>query len=456
MRFPFTVPMLVGSALRSDRRLPRMDPMTGRSGFIVDRQDSDIALRRAIGRRSHGDLAHDEDNREEEEEDRGRDFFFPLPSLSDAVFAVDSLSTDFSGERPPPVRETEVTLVDVDARRLPIGATVVVVETTLKLPAEWSSKLVLGSVVVCSGPDDDGIEMVGLAKLGAANPVRVGISAWRTGHPSTIRQARISRHLSHAAVMPRPWARLVCGDTTFVMTESPEARTLETLIEEIEASQPSMVGPIMPIRTALPLMIDMLRGAVELEELGVAHGNLCEATIHLVDGDTHTVIPDLRSACIAHASGDAVSCAGLARAFHGSAYRHAPEMKDGLPHDVTCNVWQLGLVFSRMLFGGVLPTQWFVSNVAPGLNDSSVLGRLQIREVIREQFKFNISPATIRLFSHGDILGLLAGMLEKDPELRFTAKDALRYAIRVAKDRGLPERPNRTPAGRPQFLTGGL
>jgi len=104
---------------------------------------------------------------------------------------------------------------------------------------------------------------------------------------------------------------------------------------------------------------------------------------------------------------------------------------------VASNVWQLGLVFARLIFGGDVPTK----RCAEGADDRTAEGRSWIRESIRDDFRIHLDPAYIAMYQgHGDVLRLLHGMLQRDETLRLTAKDALRMARGAAISRGLASR----------------
>lgn len=52
----------------------------------------------------------------------------------------------------------------------------------------------------------------------------------------------------------------------------------------------------MPLEKSLPLIIDLLHSLVSLEFLGVAHGDLVESALYVVDGGSHVMTFDLGTA----------------------------------------------------------------------------------------------------------------------------------------------------------------
>jgi len=171
-----------------------------------------------------------------------------------------------------------------------------------------------------------------------------------------------------------------------------------------------------------------------MESLGIAHGDITESNIYIVNG-THmrTVFDDYRHACVPNSEDDEVSCLGLAGVLCGSAFRHAPEMIHGIPNHVANNVWQLGIVFANLMLREVLPT-W----LGHALSDNVALDRLAIREFMRESFSISDDVAFLHAqIRYGDVMGVVAGMLEKDPKHRSTPEEATKQLLQVAATRGI-------------------
>jgi len=119
----------------------------------------------------------------------------------------------------------------------------------------------------------------------------------------------------------------------------------------------------------------------------------------------------------------------------GSAFRQPPEGAGGAD---AANVWQLGLVFARLLFGGELATKWEAVLQAPDLDDRSAEGREVIERVVREHFAIQELPGFKRLSEeHSDLRDIVVSMLAKSPDQRATSEQALGAVTDAAKQRGI-------------------
>lgn len=95
----------------------------------------------------------------------------------------------------------------------------------------------------------------------------------------------------------------------------------------------------------------------------------------------------------------------------GSAYLHAPEMYCGHPNQVANNVWQLGLIFAKMVFG-VLPTEHAAAQAMSAETarrlDTTPGGREIIRDFVRSHFSLYDTPGFERL--SGEPLSIVAAV----------------------------------------------
>eukprot|EP00429_Kryptoperidinium_foliaceum_P076154 CAMPEP_0176223864 /NCGR_PEP_ID=MMETSP0121_2-20121125/20963_1 /TAXON_ID=160619 /ORGANISM="Kryptoperidinium foliaceum, Strain CCMP 1326" /LENGTH=298 /DNA_ID=CAMNT_0017563109 /DNA_START=1 /DNA_END=895 /DNA_ORIENTATION=- len=273
--------------------------------------------------------------------------------------------------------------------------------------------------------------MRGIARLTQDGEVK--FASWQPADAASRRQIRLSEILSGSGVVPRVLDVHTYHEATFVLTESPGTRTLASIISEWERRGASPRETSVPIDQALRLMLNMLRGLDVMEHYGVAHGDLTESNIYVME-DNRTLIDDFRSACIVGSTDEETSCAGLAGTLCGSAFRHAPEMKDGIPSRLENNIWQLGLVFARLLLGDIVP-QWAKRD----FDDSTGQGRRHIREFTYRHFSIWDDAEFKRLYpAHSDVLRIVAGMLEPDPRRRWTTQMALQSATQAAAQRGIP------------------
>jgi len=302
------------------------------------------------------------------------------------------------------------------------------------LPADWAWELQPGSAEFIPGEATSNPRMVGVA-LSASN-LEVKFGVWQTRDAATRRHLRISEMLSGSGIVPRIMDIRAHPEETFVLTESPGTRTLAALMADWQQRGVPPGEPVVPLDEALPLMVDMLEGLAMMEWFGVSHGDLTEANIYVVDGaPVLTLFDDFRSACVATSADGEISCRGLADTICGSALRHAPEMVNGVPARVSDNVWQLGLVFANLLLGDYLSV-W----QDRAFDDSTAIGRQGIREFMQREFSIWDAAFPKLDKEFGDVLRILAGMLETDPKRRMTTDMALRRARQVAARRGIPLR----------------
>jgi len=310
-------------------------------------------------------------------------------------------------------------------------------EGTALVPRVWAPKFEDGSVRCASGRSARGAELIGWARMSSRSKLDLAFEVWRAKDPAAVRQHRMLQSLEVTGFVPKVFESLVHPKSVFILTESPGSRSLATLIDESKAREGA---PHLPLKTSLPLMLDMLRGVADLELLGAVAGDLSEQSMYVLgDGlDARVLLVDLRSVCFLDTDDDAVSCAGLAGRLHGSAYRHAPEVVGEVPETLSSNVWQLGLVFARLLLGGDAPTQAEAKNWPAEFDDFTAAGRAHIREAIRKHFELCEAPGFTTLNrACDDILDVVEGMLEKDPKKRLTAQAALSLMEEVAASRGI-------------------
>jgi len=322
----------------------------------------------------------------------------------------------------------------------------------IPLPAAWARKFDPATVVYSFCDETPGAEMIGRGRLAAKPDFELAFSAWTPGDPATVRQERMSQILSYSGFAPTLFEKHDYPEGVFMLTESPGMRTIADLIAEGEAREAGGAhAPVVPLETALPLMGDMLRGLEALTAMGVVLGDLSEHSIYIIDNDTHAMIVDFRSAGLVDSLDADTSCSGLAGGLHGSAFRHAPEMEDGLPSEVPNNIWQLGLVFARMVLGGEALTEIEVKRREADLDDTTEEGGRKVRALLREHFSAKEALANSGLREeYDDILTLIEGMLVKSPEHRWTAQMAFVEATDIATTRGVSGFTKRWPRSLPR------
>lgn len=309
------------------------------------------------------------------------------------------------------------------------------------------------------GPDEgSSSHYMATAKLLASPEFRVRISAGRSDAPETIRELLASQLLSQTGCVPTFFERQVFADATFMMTEYVGGRTLEALVKERSAR--ANKHPAVPLQQALPLMMDLLRGIQSMEHLSIVHGDLSEANVYLVDGDRRAVITNFHHACLQDTADERLDCAVKEGSLpKGSELRQAPETRE-TSGGTAGNVWQLGLVFARMMFGGDVPTEATVlekmstadmAKLAASVMKDGSSGevRERVREVIQRHFSISQAEGFERLQGeYEDVLNILVGMLAKDSGGQLRALLSMVEGVR--RENG-PEVPRR---GSPDNLAG--
>jgi len=366
--------------------------------------------------------------------------------------ADDSEMTRVAPKRPrhtemAPLKASSPLLVDVPVKGKWTQQEIVV-------PKEWAGKLDTGSVVVGKRDETMPSYYTASANMLAAPGVKVQLSAAPADAPGTLRALLVSQLLSQTGSVPTFFERQHYPDATFMLTEDVGNRKLEALIAE--RSPPADSGPAVPLEQSLPLMIDLLRVLESMEHLRIVHCGLSEANIHLVDGDKHAVVTGLHDACLQDSMDARLRCSGVMHAPAGAEFRQAPETPAGRAGGVPSNVWQAGLVFARMLFGGEVVTEAVVlkhmrpQDIAKLANsawrakdgddesDSAWEVQEEMRKIIKQHFSIREVEGFQRLGEkYADVLEVLEGMLQKRPDDRWSAERARGAMELIALERGV-------------------
>mmetsp|Transcript_124774 Transcript_124774/g.358345 ORF Transcript_124774/g.358345 Transcript_124774/m.358345 type:complete len:492 (+) Transcript_124774:91-1566(+) len=227
-------------------------------------------------------------------------------------------------------------------------------------------------------------------------------------------------------------------------------KPLEVSLPASEAA-PEGVEPWFPLEAGLPLVLDVLRGVEGLDSRKVVHLDLSEPSSVSVR-DRRAIIAGFEGmSCMI--DGNPECRAWLEERIVGSAYRQAPEMRDGMPTGPENHVWQVGLLLAKMTLA-ICPTDRLVLEHIPDayskMIDFSREGRERIHEVIRTHFSIREEPRFQALEQKApDIARLLEGMLENDPSKRWTARQASQELKAVMQSREMevlpPLEPQRLP-----------
>mmetsp|Transcript_77027 Transcript_77027/g.222752 ORF Transcript_77027/g.222752 Transcript_77027/m.222752 type:complete len:469 (+) Transcript_77027:90-1496(+) len=316
------------------------------------------------------------------------------------------------------------------------------------LPSEWADKI-NHDTIHARGPKLSKADRW-RANLVASPTVEVAFEV-RTTNPEVERGIRIME-------LTRSMPGIIClydhasvGGVSWTMTENVGDTDLWSYFRTLKAKRPERPqgGVWMELDHALPLLVDVLRGVVSLDSRGLVHMDMTGPSSVVLVPDykaqrDRALISNLgRAACVLDGSDRDLSCdAFCAGRIVGSAIRQAPEMERGMPLGPKCNVWQVGLVFAKMCMG-MYPTDEVVLEHIPDVHELSLDfdfdGREQIREVIREEFDVRGLRAFEGLFKdHPEVADLVAGMLQVDPEKRWSVEHALIAAIGLTRYYQIP------------------
>jgi len=304
----------------------------------------------------------------------------------------------------------------------------------IALPLDWCEQFQVGSLGVA------GVHFVfGRARLACDPGFEVAFQI-AEATPESETAVLAMQRLQHSGSVLSLYESRHVEKAIFFLTESPGEETLESMLfatwEHKKRSGAS--GDLaMPPGVALDLLIDLLEGLKAMEDAGIVHGSLMESRICVKADHTgwRAVISDFRDARFIDQPG--LGAQSLSPAFH-----HAPEMVGGYPTGLTNNVWQIGLIFARMLAGGLsVPTMTELEKLTGkgGVRslDLHAGGRDYIRHFVAKKFDVLKSDGIVGLDpEYTDLVGLAAGMLTRDPARRWSASGALEAALKVAAGRG--------------------
>lgn len=325
------------------------------------------------------------------------------------------------------------------------------------LPTDWAGKLLARDLAVWPAPLGKGFYFAGRGRLSADPQTEVHFTARESGTPETQREIRMSRLLAGTGVTPIVIESQVFPEATFIMTESVGRRSLDWVIRR-HSHGLGDGGPTVPLNVSLPVMLDIVRALGILTDLGIVHGDLTEDDVAVVE-NRHALIVDFRKSCVVGSSDPELGCAALAHTILGSAYRHPPEAEGECPNAMSNDMWQLGLIFARMLLGGdEAPTKAAAirAEMLQQLDDATPHGRWDVRNFVRFHFDVKEVPAYRRLsaFGLGDVLEILDGLLEKNPAERWRPQRVESALEKAARDRGIELPAPRAPTLAPEDWVG--
>jgi len=301
------------------------------------------------------------------------------------------------------------------------------------LPAEWVKRFEPGTIYVAFGSRAKYPYYVGFATL-KHDAWDIMFSARSAATHEAGRELRALRALGATGVTPVLLDAVEYHDLVLLVMETPGSRQMEEEIKGRIAKATVSSEPLMPLDEALPLMISLLQCAEVLERKRIIHGELTEENIFIVNGGDRAMLVGFHAACV-----DGERGGGCAGAPTVSALRQAPEMEGGRPSGVSNNVWQLGLVFARMLLGGeVLTKEILFLFPEREFDDSTEEGQKEIRDLISRYFLAQPTMGYSRLSAeYADVLEIIDRMLVKNPAERWSASRVLELAREVAAKRNV-------------------
>mmetsp|Transcript_12294 Transcript_12294/g.35347 ORF Transcript_12294/g.35347 Transcript_12294/m.35347 type:complete len:524 (+) Transcript_12294:110-1681(+) len=326
----------------------------------------------------------------------------------------------------------------------------------ITLPAAWVRNFVEGSLFLTNEGLPTSASFTGKALVHGTT--KLSFSARSATAPGAASELRALEVMSPTGCVHACYEAQQFSDTNFMLTERIASTVLDLLIDECLAKGTSDSSPVMSPSESLPVLIDMLRALAHMEDAGLVHGDITERNIKVEGMDGHALITNFHSSCFPDAEDPELHCDRVGGPARGSVYRLAPEVAGGGPVTPKNNVWQLGLVFAKMNFG-VLPTEkWVTKNLLAGQDarqyENTPEGHDAICEQIAESFDIHNFGAFKRLSKKNrDLMDILVGMLEKDPEYRWTAKYALERALLAASKHEAPVLGRRTPAELPRCFS---
>lgn len=309
---------------------------------------------------------------------------------------------------------------------------------SMQLPAEWVRKL--DGVDYRSFSELRGRDELLLGRVAGSTDYGVAIWRWRAADPATTRHFRIHDMLADLPFVAKTFERRAFGEWAFTLLQPRTHRPLSALILEHEPDWNTYREPLVPLSQALPLMIDILAGFKEINARGVVIADLHHDTVSLSAEGTHMWLDDFRYAGVELSSDPQVSCGGIALPGRPVVppCHLAPETQGDAAARLSSNQWHLGLIFAHMLLGAN-PVEQLVFRMHGSIDYSSDEGRALIREATRRHFfVWEMRGFHDLMVDYSDVLKIVSGLLEKDPNIRWTAEEAWREAVKVAEARGIP------------------
>mmetsp|Transcript_94473 Transcript_94473/g.272098 ORF Transcript_94473/g.272098 Transcript_94473/m.272098 type:complete len:355 (+) Transcript_94473:534-1598(+) len=303
------------------------------------------------------------------------------------------------------------------------------------IPKAWAQQLLPGSIEPLGGSSYN-------AKLACAPGVAVQL---KVVEDFMLKSVITSPRIHSIEGFVNKIALAASQSTAYMLSEAEDGSLLDYMRPKMRAMPRG--SPLMPYRVSLPLLVDMLRGVMLLNDAGIL-AVLTERNLGMKNG--RVVFSNFESTTVAVSPSTSVSLSGHTL----SAAREAPELNMVFPKTwATSNTWSIGLIFAAMCTGRS-PTERYIEKRFPQVSKAfgTKAGDNQVRDIIRWHFSVFFDD-DVKQLEDEKIKELINGMLREEPEKRWTVEEALQFTLELAKDRGIevpsqPWSPMRLPDGR--------
>lgn len=312
------------------------------------------------------------------------------------------------------------------------------VVTSVNLPTDWAKLFVDGTLRPVW--IDEGRCEILVAECATDPGVHLAVKIMSSEAKETKNDIKMMQMLRQSGNVVSLLGSQDVGPLTFLLMPAAQL-DLEQWLRYKRETQTRFSTP----EESLPMLIDLLRGIKDLGDVGIVHPAIEPSNILLKDG--RPLISDFASAVIIDKSDLNFGTGSMDNLPRMNQFVLPPETIRGLPTGGSNMVWQVGLIFFRILFG-YLPTESAVWRIDKTLMESDWTPEVDdvVQDIIRNHF-FIEEEYGCKAFleEHEDIRKLLEGMLEVDPEDRWDAAKALREAETVARRRSIKVPAERQP-----------
>lgn len=313
--------------------------------------------------------------------------------------------------------------------------------TRVRIPKDWSPMLSQHNLRLLSSLPHSKI-YIGSSKSG-----RIAMKVAKSGARAS-NEVDMLRRVRGSGNVVAYLASEEFPDETYIAMDCAEDSLYDYMKRWREAN-----GERMPLSESLPILVDLLRAARDLEALHIVHGSIWEGDVLMKHG--RPLLASFGLATVVRGSDDDIGYAAVSL-FEGrqlstvDVVAMPPETIRGLPTGPSNNVYQVGAVFASMSLA-FPPVYNFLANAVPeaegekrdveGWNATTV-DRAQ--DVVRRRFSLQNSVGYQSL-EDTDVRDILTGLLATSVDRRWTATGALQEVLAIAARRGIAVPPERAP-----------